>query len=270
MKHLLTIIAFVGLVFAVRDAHAQLIPGSAAEGLRSPREALVMREEWWVGGTLAGGLHSAFGTLDLTYVTSPLPEVPSAHARTDGGWGVSMTLAPNIEYRPYRSSVGAMFALGVEYSRLQSSSTQPITDLPYAYNATFQSTVTTFSVVASAIATWYPGSSGLMLMIGPTIEIPLSAQASVWQNERLADTMSVGNEPGFPETNIEFRPAISTETRIGFQVGGAFNMMTGLFGYTSQLLTPYVTLHIATPIVRDPTAWGTGSVRLGVIWRAGL
>lgn len=250
--------------------HAQLIPGSAAEELDTPREGLRMREQWWVGGSLAGGLHQAFGTLDLTYITSPVPELPSAHARTEGGWGASMMIAPTIEYRPYRSSFGVICIVGVDYQRVQSISTQPVSQQPYSYNATFTTTVSRFSVVASAMATWYVGTRGVMIMAGPTLDIPVSASASVWQQEELADTMTVGDEPGFPQTSIQYRPVITTETRVGFQLGCAINIMAGLFGYTGQLVTPYVMLHAATPITRDPTDWNAAALRVGVMWRAGL
>lgn len=249
---------------------AQLIPGSAAEDQRAPREALEMREEWWFGGAASGGLHQAFGTLDLIYVASPGPEIPAAHARTDGGWGASMLLAPTIEYRPYRSSLGALLSAGVEVLRLQSASTMPISDPPYAYNATFQSTLTLYSVAVSAIATWHVGTSGVFLMAGPTIDVPISVDADTWQHEILADSVSVGDEPGFPETTIQYRPSITADLRVGFQIGCAVNIMAGLFGYTSQLVTPFVTVHMATPIVTAPSGWGVGAVRLGVMWRVGL
>lgn len=264
------LILILCLVLGAPLLQAQLIPGSAAEGLRAPREALEMRQEWWVGGTIAGGLHQAFGMLDVVYITSPVPEVPSAHARTEGGWGTSLTVAPAVEYRPYRSSFGILFGAGVEHSRMTSSSTGPISDLPYAYNATFETTVTTMAVVGSVMATWHVGRSGMMVMGGPIIDIPVSTDASVWQHEVLADSMSVGDEPGFPETNINYRTSIPRNVRVGVQAGAAINIMAGLFGYTAQLVTPYVVGQIATPLVSSPTVWHATTIRLGVLWRAGL
>ena len=265
------IIAAVTLiVLSAISLRGQLIPGSAAEDQRAPREPLVMREEWWLGGAVAGGLHQAFGTLDLVYVTSPSPDIPSAHARTDGGWGASMLLAPTIEYRPYQSPVGAILMAGVEVLRLQSTSTTPIADPPYTYNATFRSTVSMNMVGISALATWHIGTSGFVMMAGPTLDIPIDVSADVWQHEVLADSASVGDQPGFPETTIQYRPSMSADTRVGLQIGCAMNIMAGLFGYTSQLITPYATLNIATPITTAPSQWGAGAVRLGVMWRVGL
>lgn len=249
---------------------AQLIPGSAAEGLRAAKDAVEMREEWWLGGTIAGGLHSAFGTLDVITITSPAPEIPPAHARTTGGWGASVMIAPALEYRPYRSSLGMLIATGVEFSRMQSTSTEPVSDVPYAYNATFETNVTSLSWFGSAMATWYIGTSGVMVMGGPTIDVPMSITAVVWQHENLADSMAPGDEPGFPQTSIQYNPGIARNVRVGLQVGCAMNIMAGLFGYTSQLVTPYIIGHVATPLVTTPSPWNAVAVRLGVMWRAGL
>ena len=262
------------LVFCIALASprlvAQLIPGSAAEGLRAPKDVVEMREEWWLGGAMVGGLHSAFGTLDVITVASPVPEIPSAHARTSGGWGASISLSPTIEYRPYRSSLGMLISAGIEYSRIQSTSTMPITDVPYAYNATFETSVTSLALIGSALATWHIGTSGVMIMGGPTIDVPMSTTASVWQYENLADSIAPGDEPGFPQTSIQYQPSIERDVRVGLQVGCAINIMAGLFGYTSQLVTPYIVGHVATPLVTTPSSWNAVAVRLGVMWRAGL
>lgn len=269
MTRYISIVALC-IVLATPRLVAQLIPGSAAEGLRAPSEAFEMREEWWLGGALAGGLHSAFGTLDVITITSPVPEIPSAHARTLGGWGASVSLAPTVEYRPYRSSLGMLVSAGIEYSRIQSASTEPVTDIPYAYNAMFETSVTSLSFIGSVMATWYVGTSGVMVMGGPTIDVPLSTTASTWQHENLADSLVPGDEPGFPQTSIQYRPAFERDVRVGLQMGCAVNIMAGLFGYTSQLVTPYIVGHVATPLVTTPASWNAIAVRLGVMWRTGL
>jgi hypothetical protein len=181
-----------------------------------------------------------------------------------------MLIAPTIEYRPYQSPLGAVFMAGVEVLRLQSTSTTPVANTPYMYNATFRSTVSMYLVGISALATWHIGTSGFVVMAGPTLDIPIDVSADVWQQEVLADSSSVGDLPGFPETTIQYRTSMQADTRVGLQIGCALNIMAGLFGYTSQLITPYATVNIATPITRTPSPWGAGAVRLGVMWRVGL
>jgi hypothetical protein len=120
------------------------------------------------------------------------------------------------------------------------------------------------------MATWHIGRSGFMLMGGPIIDVPVSTDASVWQNEMLADSMSVGEEPGFPETSINYRTIVQRSVRVGLQAGAAINIMAGLFGYTAQIVTPYLVGQLATPMVTSPTMWNAASIRIGVLWRVGL
>lgn len=267
--HILVLVMCFVVAISV-DVKAQLISGSSTEGIEIPFDTLRLKEEWWIGASITAHYAMGFGTLTVQYVGGTAPGAPSLSAQTQGGYGYGLAWAPSIEYRSYNSPLGIMLNLGVDYRHATSTSTTPISNGIYAYNATFESNSSILYGTAALFAKYSIGSRGFFMLGGPFIDIPLSSDSYIWQHEILPDGVEVGEEPGFPNTSIKFATQPDMRPRVGFQIGFGTDFLTGLFGYTSQLVTPYVLVQAATPVVSDPTAWNSLMFRGGIIWRVGL
>ncbi|MBC8125407.1 MAG: hypothetical protein H7X70_06700 [Candidatus Kapabacteria bacterium] len=274
MSRALRYLVFYAVLFTAGlsavEMRAQLIAGSSTEGLELPTDTLRLQEEWWLGASFSACYTMGFGTLTMQYLGGTAPDAPPLLARTQGGYGYGLAFAPSLEYRAFRSPLGLMLNLGVDYRFSSSSSTTPISNGIYAYNATFEANSTILYGTVALIAKYSVGSRGFFILGGPFADIPLSTSSFVWQHEVLPDGTEVGELPGFPNTSIKFRTEPGMRPRVGFQVGFGTDLLTGLFGYTRQLLSPFIIIQGATPVVSDPTAWNSLMIRGGVIWRTGL
>ncbi len=262
-------VAFWAVIAAV-ETRAQLIAGSSTEGLELPQDTLRLKEEWWLGASFSACYTMGFGTLTMQYLGGTAPDAPSLSAQTQGGYGYGLAFAPSIEYRAFRSPLGLMLNLGVDYRFSSSSSSSPVSNGIYAYNAFFEANSTVLYGTVSLIAKYSVGSRGFFVLGGPFADIPLSTSSFVWQHEVLPDGSEVGELPGFPNTSIKFKTEPGIRPRVGFQIGFGTDILAGLFGYTKQLVSPYIILQGATPVVSDPTSWNSLMIRGGVIWRMGL
>ncbi|MBK6290564.1 MAG: hypothetical protein IPF59_02245 [Ignavibacteria bacterium] len=251
------------------EAFAQLVSGSSTEGVELPLDSLIIKEEWWLGASISGHYALGFGTLTVQYIGGTAPDSPKAIAQTQGGFGYGIAFLPSLEYRAYRSPLGIMLNLGVDYRYSSSSSVAPVSDGVYTYNATFESNSSTLYGSIMLNAKYSIGSRGFFVLGGPFLDLPLSTNSYVWQHETLPDGVETGEEPGFPNTSIKYPTSPDMRPRVGFQIGFGTDIMTGLFGYTSQLISPFLIIQGATPVVSDPTAWNSLLVRGGVIWRVG-
>lgn len=269
-RYRLVLTCLVVLVGFGPDVYCQLVSGSSTEGIEIPYDSLLLKEEWWLGASISGHYAMGFGTLTVQFIGGTAPGAPTASAQTQGGYGYGIAFAPSIEYRAYRSPLGLMFNVGVDYRYATSTSTTPLSDGIYAYNATFESNSAILYATAALLAKYSLGSRGFFVLGGPFLDLPVSSSSYVWQHETLPDGVDVGEEPGFPNTSIKFTTTPDMRPRIGFQIGIGTDIMTGLFGYTSQLLSPFVMIQGATPVVSEPTAWNSLMVRGGVIWRVGI
>lgn len=252
------------------EVRAQLISGSSTEGIEIPYDSLRLKEEWWVGASVSAHYAMGFGTLTVQYVGGTAPDAPSLSTQTQGGFGYGIAFAPSIEYRAYNSPLGLMLNFGVDYRYATSSSTTPVSNGIYAYNATFESNSSILYGTLALFAKYSIGSRGFFVLGGPFLDLPLSSDSYIWQHETLPEGSEVGEEPGFPNTSIKFATTPDMRPRVGFQIGFGTDIMTGLFGYTSQLISPYFLVQGATPVVSDPTAWNSLMFRGGIIWRIGL
>ncbi|HLP28707.1 MAG TPA: hypothetical protein VK147_08705 [Candidatus Didemnitutus sp.] len=267
--HILVLVMCIIVAISV-DVKAQLISGSSTEGIDIPFDTLRLKEEWWIGASVSAHYAMGFGTLTVQYVGGTAPDAPTLSAQTQGGFGYGVAIAPSIEYRSYNSPLGLMLNLGVDYRYATSTSTTPVSNGIYAYNATFESNSSILYGTVTLLAKYSLGSRGFFVIGGPFLDLPLSSNSYIWQHELLPPDEVVGEEPGFPNTSIKFATTPDMRPRVGFQIGFGTDIMTGLFGYTSQLVSPFILIQGATPVVSDPTAWNSLMFRGGVIWRVGL
>lgn len=257
-------------VCATIETKGQLISGSSSENIEIPPDSLRLEHEWWLGANISAHYAMGFGTQTVQYVGGTAPEAPALSAQTQGGFGYGIAFAPTLEYRAFRSPLGLMMSLGIDYRFMSSSSLTPVANGSYAFNATFESNSTVLYGTIALMAKYSVGVRGFFLLGGPFFDIPLSTSSYVWQHEVLPDGEEVGELPGFPNTSIKFNTDPAFRPRVGLQIGFGTDILTGLFGYTGQLLSPYIMIQGATPVISEPTAWNTLMVRGGVIWRVGM
>jgi len=249
---------------------AQVIQGGISEGIDLPADSLLLKEEWWLGVNISAHYAMGFGTMSAQYIGGTTNGSPPVYAQTEGGFGYGIAFAPSIEYRAYRSPLGIMMNVGVDYRHNSSTSTIPISNGIYAYNATFETNSAVLYGTLSLFAKFSLGARGFFVLGGPFLDLPLSSNTYIWQHETIPDGQVAGEVPGFGNTNIRFESKPALRPRIGLQIGFGTDLLVGLFGYTHQLLTPYFTIQGATPVVSEPTTWNSLMVRGGVMWRVGL
>jgi hypothetical protein len=106
-------------------------------------------------------------------------------------------------------------------------------------------------------------------MAGVQVDVPVSDnRAALWQLEELDGTPT--GEPGYPTTSIRYGTTINYATRVGLTLGIGHDFMVGLYGYRSQLITPFASVVIGTPVTTTPTSWNGATFKLGVMWRTAL
>ncbi len=252
------------------DLKAQLVSGGEIDGLDLPPDSLHLKEEWWLGCSLAINYSYGFGTMSVRYVGGTAPDAGFATAQTQGGYGFGCMAAPTIEFRPRGSALGFALQLGADYQFQSSRSEIPVSNEPYAVNALFEVNSNIIYGAVTILAKYQTGIRGFFIAVGPTISLPLFTDSYLWQHEVLPEGGEVGEEPGYPNTSIKFDTAPEMRPRIGLQIGAGIDIMTGLFGYTGQLVTPYIVLQGATPVVSNPTPWNSVMLRAGVMWRTGI
>jgi hypothetical protein len=270
LRTIRTIIVGVILMAAASTSHAQLMPGTTTDGMSIPPDTLKLTEEWWVGAAISANYAMGFGTMTVTYIGGTAPGSNGVIATTEGGYGYGIAFAPSIEYRAVGSALGLMVNVGVDYQAQVSTSTVPIANDEYAYNATFEANSAILYGSIAALAKYSFGGRGWFVIGGPTVSLPVWSDSYLWQHETLPDGQDVGEQPGFPNTSIKFDTEPEMRPRVGLQIGFGVDIMSGLFGYTGQLISPYVMLQGATPVVSDPTAWNSLFLRAGAIWRMGI
>ncbi len=265
-----TLFLILTLMTAAVGSQAQLMPGTTTDGMSIPPDTLKLKEELWVGAAISANYAMGFGTMTVTYIGGTAPGSTGVTATTEGGYGYGISFMPSIEYRAVGSDLGLMLNLGVDYQVQVSSSTVPIANDEYAYNATFEAHSAIVYGSVAALAKFSFGGRGLFVIGGPVVSLPVWSDSYLWQHETLPEGQDVGEQPGFPNTSIKFDTEPQMRPRIGLQIGFGMDIMSGLFGYTGQLITPYVMLQGATPVVSDPTAWNSLFLRAGAMWRIGI
>lgn len=269
MKLLFTIVAALILVGGF-SVHGQIMQTGATDEVDQTGDSLVLHHEWWLGLNTSAGYGMNFGTLTVPYVGGTSPGSEPIRAATQGGYGYGVGSGLALEYRPYQSPLGFILTAGAEWRWMQSESTQPVRNDIYAYNATFETQSRVIYAVVMLATKVQIFRNGTFLMAGINLDYPMkSLETTMWQHE-IPDGKPTNDEPGAPQTSIKFATQIDFRPRLGLHVGIGHDILAGLFGYRSQLITPYVVLQGATPTVSDPTSWTGVNVRLGAIWRFGI
>lgn len=232
-------------------------------------DSLVVEEEWWVGGRIYGLLQAQFGQLTVQYVGGTAPGSTQLSTPLTNGDGYGGGIQTVIEYRAPDRPWAFVGGIGAEYHYATATSSQFVNQGIYAYRARFEALSSVFYLSPSFEARLRLGRIGTFAMAGFQVDVPLSGnQASLWQHEELDGTTT--GEPGFPTTSIRFGTTIQYATRVGLTLGVGHDFMVGLYGYRSQIVTPYVTVVVGTPVTSTPTSWNGATVKLGIMWRTAM
>ena len=233
-------------------------------------DTLIRKSEWWLGVNASAFYSMNFGTLTTDIIGGTAPGEGAFQITPEGGFGYGIGAGPSLEYRPIFSSLGFVLTTNIDYRMQWAETTTPMGADIFAYNATFQAYSTVLYSATTISAKMQMGVTGSFVMAGITLDLPLATLDSyVWQTE-VWEGEPVSDYPGRPMTQIKFNTNVEFQPRIGLQFGVGHDFMVGMFGYRGQLLTPYITLQGGTPTVWEPTMWNSVSLKIGVLWRAGL
>lgn len=264
------IIRVIPLVFALVLGGASV--GYAQRGLvdGGTLDSLRLREEWWIGGRVSGMLMTNFGTLTVGYAGGTAPGSKPLQTATSGGSGYGIGAQAVLEYRPHGSLLGAALGIGIDYRHATAESREFVSQGIFAYHARFEAVSDVAYATVSTEARFRIGATGAFILAGLQVDVPVTGDgATLWQHEESTGT-APGETPGAPNTSIKFATTIDYATRLGLNVGVGHDFMVGLFGYRSQLVTPFAILQAATPVTSVPTSWNGMILRMGIMWRSGL
>jgi hypothetical protein len=249
---------------------AQIFQTGVDDALEYPLDTLYRKHEWWLGVNGSAYYGMNFGTLTVDITGGTAPNSPKFTVKPQGGYGYGGGGGIALGYRPIFSQLGFQLTSGLEYRYAQAQTTVPIAYDIFAYNAVFEAQSQVLYLASSLSVKVQLGVTGLFATAGLTFDLPLKTEENiVWQRE-LWDGGPVTNEPGAPITEIKWNTTVKYSPRAGLQVGVGHDFMAGMFGYRSQLITPYVVIQGATPAVFEPTAWNSIYARVGVMWHAGI
>lgn len=249
---------------------AQVFQTGVDDELVMPLDTLERQHEWWLGFSTSVYYAMNFGTLTVDITGGTSPTSPAFTVTPEGGFGFGAGIGPSLEYRPIFSQFGFVLNVNGEWRYAQAETTVPIAADIFAYNAVFEAQSQIFYLATSLSAKAQIGVEGMFAIAGITADLPLATQEDiVWQHE-IWNGDPPSNLPGAPQTSIKWKTHVDFAPRVGVQVGIGQDFMVGMFGNRGQLLSPYLVLQGATPTVFEPTMWNSVSVRLGVMWRAGL
>lgn len=265
-----TIVLLVVLLCAGGTLGAQVFQTGVDDELKMPLDTLIRKSEWWLGFNTSAYYAKNFGTLSVNILGGTAPGSPPYVVKPEGGFGYGAGIGPSIEYRPTFSDIGFVFNANAEYRYAQANTSVPMAYDVFAYNAVYEVQSQVLYLATSLSAKMQMTVVGGFVIAGITADLPLTPQETiVWQHE-IWEGEKPTNLPGAPQTSIKWKTNVEYSPRVGLQVGIGQDFMVGMFGYRGQLLTPYLVVQGATPIVFSPTMWHSISARLGVIWRAGL
>lgn len=249
---------------------AQLVNTGNIDEVQIPPDTFHVEHEYWIGGYASALLMMNFGDLTVSYRGSMVPGASPESVKTTGGFGYGAALGAVFSYLPRRELYGLSFMAGLDYRWTKSESAVPEHDGINTFNATFETNAKILYLSASLNGLYRVGSRGAYLTIGATVDMPMSGNEIIlWQHEQSTGT-APGETPGAPNTSIKYRTTTDFRPRVGLQIGAGHDFLAGLFGYRRQLVTPYVSIQAATPMVSTPTAWNSIAVRLGLMWRTGF
>jgi hypothetical protein len=267
MKHVCLCVCFLA---AMSMCRSQIFQTGGMDLSKAPRDSLRLQHEWWVGAQVGGLYGVNYGTLTAVHVGGEAPTSPSLQTATNGGSTYGFVAGGVVEYRPFFDEIGFYLHANALWSYASTVQDIPRTSQEFARNATYE---TQNSVLYTNIALgcrYQINPYGLFVLGGVTIDVPMQVlDRYIWQHET-QQPGQVQPVPGEPTTSIQFDNRIEYRTRLGFQLGVGYDILAGLFGYRRQLVTPYIAVGAATPMVAEPTAWGNITARVGVMWRYGF
>jgi hypothetical protein len=232
-------------------------------------DSLAVEEEWWLGGRMYGLLQSQFGQLTVQYVGGTAPGATRLSTPLTNGDGYGGGLQVVVEYRAPDRPWAFVAGLGAEYHYATATSEKFVSQGIYAYRARFEAVSSAFYLSPTFEVRHRIGSIGTFAMAGVQVDVPVSDnRAALWQHEELDGTPT--GEPGYPTTSIRYGTTINYATRVGLTLGIGHDFMVGLYGYRSQLITPFASVVIGTPVTTTPTSWNGATFKLGVMWRTAL
>jgi hypothetical protein len=235
-----------------------------------PEDSLMVQHEFWAG-LYANALYQMhFGTLATQYVGGTAPGAQNIAAVTEGGHGYGGGGGIVMEYRPLGSMLALNLRAGAEWRYSTTTTDEPLRNGIYAYNAVYEIQVHAVYFSVAPSVRYQISRTGTFIEGGLDVDIPVKGQeAFLWQHELPTDD-PVGEEPGFPQVSIGFRTSVPLAMRVGMHVGVGKDFLVGLFGYRSQLVTPYLSLQVSSGAVTDGSTWNGIVARMGVQWRYGL
>lgn len=267
-KHILSY--SLALVLSSSLASSQVFESPLTEEGELPLDTLVRKSEWWLGVQGSAFYAMNYGVLSEQVIGGTAPDQPGFVVEPQGGYGYGIGGGLALEFRPIHSDLGFLVTSGVDWRWARAETQIPISNDIYAYNAVFESQSTVLYSASAISVKAQLGVTGMFVLAGFTYDVPITTLDSyVWQNEKW-EGEPVSNQPGAPQTSIKFKTQKKFESRLGLQIGFGHDIQAGLFGYKGQLVTPYIVIQGATPIVTAPTVWNNISARLGFIWRGGL
>jgi len=250
-------------------AHSQTVQSGNVDDFPD-HDSLALKEEWWLGFNAYGMYSTGFGTLTTTYVGGELEGEPGINATTQGGVGYGIGLGAMLEYRPYQDPLGYSLTIGGEWRTFQSESSSPVGDGNASYNAIFESNATAIYLVVMPSVRYQITEAGGFVSVGGLLELPLTKTDSyLWQHEVSNGELPEGR-PGEQQTSIKFRTDVPLSMRFGGQISIGHDFLVGLFGYTGQILAPYLSLSAGTAVVSTPTSFNGLHLRAGIQWRSGM
>jgi hypothetical protein len=233
-------------------------------------DSLFVNEVWWLGGRIYGTVMQQFGRLTMSYAGSTAPGATGLKAAMDGGSGYGGGFQAVVEYRAPDRPWTFVGGIGGEYRYATAESSTLVSEGIYAFNARYEGVSSVLYIVPAFEARLRLSKVGAYAMVGVQVDVPvLGEESALWQHEE-ANTPRPNGEPGFPNTSIKFRSSIEYSTRVGLQLGVGHDFMVGLFGYRKQLITPFASIYVGTPVTSVPTSWNSAMLRVGIMWRKGL
>ncbi|MBI2793141.1 MAG: hypothetical protein HYX66_00645 [Ignavibacteria bacterium] len=270
MKYLIILTSVIVYLQTSPAAFSQVFESPVVEEGDLPLDTLVRKSEWWLGVQGSAFYAMNYGTLSEQIIGGTAPDQPGFVVKPQGGYGYGIGGGLALEFRPIHSDLGFLVTSGVDWRWAKAETQVPISNDIYAKNALFESQSTVLYVASAMSAKVQLGVTGMFVLAGFTYDVPLKTLDSyVWQNEKW-EGEPVSNQPGAPQTSIKFNTQKKFESRIGLQIGFGHDFQAGLFGYKGQVVTPFIVIQGATPMITAPTTWNNISARLGFIWRAGL
>lgn len=257
------------LVVTFDKAEAQSIPIIDPDAIQGS-DSLSLAHEHWLGAAMTVGVALAVGQHNSSFSAGELEGESLFHAQTRGGQAFQTDFVAMYEYRPFGSKLQFGGSLGLSYLDVTSTSLRYSDTSMLIYNAWFESVTRSISLAIAPMAKYVVSDAGAYIGFSVRLDVPVIRLTHfLWQHEELMDDGPTG-EDGSGTTSIRFRSASDLVTRVGAEISAGHDFLVGLFGYTGQLITPFVSVNGGTSIFEGNSSLSLITFRFGVQWRSAL